>query len=328
MSHHGETAPPGTGIELAPLEAALRAAECWCTVDRVPGDDPSTQWKRVARFRQARWRAARQLPIGYQPYAGGTTAYRLGSRLELERASESGANLITPAALAAARSRVEHPERFEMLRAPRLWADLLSSMPMCFNLFGDTFTDGATAERAVRAWWPHAPRGTIQARFEHSPGRRDRAFLGDQSSFDVAFEITGDANAQGIIGVETKYHEHAVRESVPKAGVLERYCEVAERAGAFVDGWREKIIGTDLQQIWRDHLLVLAMLQHSSKAWSWGKFVLVYPSENPSFASASRRYAALLRESSTYEARTIEELLGASGALPADTVAAFRERYL
>jgi hypothetical protein len=75
----------------------------------------------------------------------------------------TGANFVTPAALAAARRRVASPEPHEMLAVDRLWADLLSSMPLCFNLFGDLDGDRPGAASAVRAWWPAAPAGVLRS---------------------------------------------------------------------------------------------------------------------------------------------------------------------
>jgi hypothetical protein len=49
---------------------------------------------------------------------------------------------------------------------------------------------------------------------------------------------------------------------------------------------------------------------------------------NQSFASAAQRYAAVLADSTAFEARTLEDLLAAPGALPEQTVNVFRERYL
>ena len=303
---------------------AARAAHCWFKSDRVPRDPASTTWTRLARWRQAQWREARRYPIGGQPYRCGPGSKPVGSRLALDFAMATGKNFVTPAALAAVRARLAAPEPFEMLRADRLWADLLSSMPLCFNLFGGFAGDAEAAGRAVRAWWPDAPTGKVSVRFEHSPGRRDPAFLGNQSAFDVAFEI----DAGGIIGVETKYHEHAVVERQPKPAALARYVEVTERSGAFAAGWRERVLGSELQQVWLDHLLVLAMLQHPSRRWTWGRFVLVYPASNPSFHTAATRYREVLRDVSTFEARTIEELVGTPGAIEDATAAAFSERYL
>jgi len=109
---------------------------------------------------------------------------------------------------------------------------------------------------------------------------------------------------------------------------LARYIEVAERSGVFSEGWRPWVIGTELQQICRTTFLVLAMLQHPTRAWSWGRFVLAYPSRNPSFSRAAAQYKRLLRDSSTFAANTLEELVQTQGALDGPTVTAFRERYL
>jgi hypothetical protein len=308
-------------------EAELRALHCWFDVDRVARDGEATAWKRWARWRQARWREARGYPVGTQPYAGGEKARPVGSRLALGFAMEKGANFISAGALAAVRARLERRERFETLKEDRLWADLLSSMPLCFNLFGDLAGDGEAAARAARSWWPGAPAGATSVRFEYSPGRADPLFLGNRTAFDAAFELDLEGGTRGVIGIETKYHEHAVVAAIPRAAALARYVEVTERSGAFVEGWRERVLGTALQQIWQDHLLALSMLQHPSGKWTWGRFVLVYPAANVSFARAAAAYRAVLRDSATFEARTCEELLAAPGTLAEATRTALMERY-
>jgi hypothetical protein len=316
----------------ASTDAAARAAYCWFKGDRVSRDPAATSWKRRARCAQAQWREAHGYPRGFKPYCGGPDATLVGSRLELAFARTSGKNFMTPGALAAVRARIATPERFQMLHEDRLWADLLSSMPLCFNLFGELAGTGdgesEPARRAVRAWWPDAPGGNVRVRFEHSPGRRDPAFLGNKSAFDVAFDIDAGNGSRAIVGVETKYHEHAVAEKEPKPAALARYVEVTERSRMFAEGWRERVIGTDLQQIWLDHLLVLAMLQHPSQRWVRGRFVLVFPSANPSFAAAAARYRTVLRDGATFDARTIESLLAASGAISEESSRLFRDRYL
>ncbi len=319
-----------------PKDPGPAPAHCTFAVDRVSRDPATTAWKQRAREGQARWREARGYEVGFHPYSGvpkadkeggALKATKVGSRLKLEVARSTEANFLTPGVRAAVRARLAAPEKYQMISEDRLWADLLSSMPLCFNLFGDLAGSRAAATRAVRAWWPTAPAGSVAVRFEHSPGRRDPSFLGNQSAFDAAFEIDTGSDTLAIVGVETKYHEHAMAEPAPKAGALARYVEVTERSGVFAEGWRERIVGTDLQQIWLDHLLVLAMLQHPSKRWSWGKFVLAYPEGNPSFAGASARYRGVLRDEGTFEARTLEDLVGTPGVLPDETASALRERY-
>lgn len=310
-----------------PTRRELEEASCWFSVDRVSRDPATTAWKRAARLRQARWREQHQWKPGAHPYCGGEGASEVGSRLELAFAMKHGHNFITPAARAAAEARMQAKQRHEMLNAARLYADLLSSMPLCFNLFGD-LTDSALARAAVRAWWPELPPGEVCTQFEYSPGRLDPAYLGNRSAFDACFEITAADGTRSFVGVETKYHEHAAKEAKPSERAMLRYAEVTEKSGAFVADWREHILGTDLQQIWLDHLLLLSMLQLLPERHARGLFVLVYPAGNPSFASAATRYRELLTDASTFQARTLEELVDEPGALPAATCDAFRARYL
>ncbi|HEY5625195.1 MAG TPA: hypothetical protein VIT93_01765 [Dehalococcoidia bacterium] len=315
-----------------PAPQLLRDHHCWFGVDSAPRDRATTAWKRSARLHQANWRESHEYPIGFQPYCGGTDAAPVGSRLALEFAEEDGANFLTPGALAAVRWRLAHPEPGEMLSEDRLSADLLSSMPMCFNLFGDLFLDPAAATHAAAALWPDAPKGRASVRFEYSPGRGDPEFLGNRSAFDAAFEINMASDGNAIVGIETKYHEHAATEKAPRDEKLARYVQVTEASGAFREGWRDRLVGTELQQIWLDHLLVLSMLQHKSdhpsERWPWGRFVLVYPAGNPSFGRATAEYRAVLRDTSTFESRTIESLLAVPDAFDEAPVASFRERYL
>jgi hypothetical protein len=53
----------------------------------------------------------------------------------------------------------------------------------------------------------------------------------------VAFEIDAGAGTRAIVGVETKYHEHAKAEDPPKAAALARYVEVTERDLQHPDVW-------------------------------------------------------------------------------------------
>ncbi len=152
-------------------------------------------------------------------------------------------------------------------------------------------------------------------------------FLENRSAFDCALEFATQDNCRGIVGIETKYHEHAKKESIPDSQKLRRYRSVAQNSKVFKPGAIDKIIGTHLQQIWQDHLLVLSMLQHPSKTWGWVKFVLVHPEKNSSFADAAKKYTDHLADDRTFTVRTIESALSA-GILPDKIERKFRNRYL
>lgn len=307
----------------------LEAAHCWEADDRVPRRPDMTEFRRRLRYHQAQWREARGHPIGSQPIAPrphGGPARLVGSRLPLAYGRETGATFLTVGALDAATARTSLIEPHQSFDHQRLWADLLSSEAMAFNLFGDLAADLGLADRVAHTWWPDAPGIACEVRFAHSPGRLDRAYLGNLIAFDVAFVLARRDGTQGVVGLDTKYHERTKR-ALPKPSRLPRYLEVAARSGVFGPGAIDAVNGTDLLVMWLEHLLVLSMLQHRSGTWSWGRYVVVHPAGNLDVAEACARYRDLLVDSSTFSSVTVEELLDAK-VLPAQTAAALRQRYI
>jgi hypothetical protein len=308
----------------------LEAAHCWEPEDHVPRRPEMTEFRRRLRYHQAQWREANGHPIGSQPIAprpGGGPARLVGSRLQLAYARETGANFLTARALDAARARTSIIEPHQSFDHQRLWADLLSSVAMAFNLFGDLAADLGLADQAVHTWWPDAPGTVCEVRFTHSPGRFDPAYLNSLRAFDVAFVLDRDDGTQGIVGLAAKYHERAKPE-IPKPRNLPRYLEVAERSGVFGSGAVDAVKGrSDLAVMWLEHLLLLSMLQHASGRWNWGRYVVVHPAGNSDFADACARYRDLLVDHSTFSSATVEELID-TNALPTQTTAALRDRYL
>lgn len=312
-------------------DAELKKHDCLEAVDRVPGDPETTAFKRRARLHQAVWRKGKGLKTGSQPMRPSPDAPRreLGSRIDLRDALQWGGNFLSDNIRCAVRCRIDHPQPHQMLNEDRLHCDLLSSMPMCFNLFGDLWANLEMADRAVHTWWPNVPGRVTHVRFEWSPGRcLQGEYLENRSAFDVAFELELEGGGYGILGVETKYHEDCKAEKSPSDDRRRRYAAVTSESGIMsLETVEEKILGTQLQQIWLDHLLALSMLQHPSDKWKWAGFVLVHPAKNPSYARAMERYRALLMDASSIRVDTLESLLAAD-VLPESTASAFRQRYL
>ncbi len=318
-----------TVIELV-TDAELRSHNCLERVDKVPGDPETSAFKRRARLHQALWREDKGLPIGSQPMRPkpGRPSRPLGSRIAVDVARESQANFLSEDIRRAVTNRLANPQPHQMLNEDRLYCDLLSSMPMCFNLFGTLPADLNMADRAIHAWWPDVPGRVCAVLFEWSPGRRlPGQYLENRSAFDVAFELQLEDGSRGILGVETKYHEDCKREKPPDEDRRTRYAEVSSRSGVMSAGSMAAVIATDLQQIWLDHLLALSILQHPSAAWSWAGFALVHPGKNPSYALATERYRSLLEDAASFRVSTVETLLSAH-VLPEATASAFSERYL
>jgi hypothetical protein len=307
----------------------LEAAHCWENDDRVPGRPTMTEFRRQSRYQQARWREAQGHPAGTQPIVPkpGGPVRPVGSRIPLAYGREHGANFLTANAFDAAKARMGAVEAHQSVDHQRLWADLLSSAALSFNLFGDLAADLDLADRALHAWFPAAPGRVSAVKFAHSPGRLDASYLANLSSFDAAFILELGDGTRGVVAVDVKYHERNKPET-PKPQNLARYTEVAQRSNAFARTGVESLQGrSDLCVMWLGHLLLHSMLQHQSGEWAWGRYVVVHPARNSDVAEACRRYKALLADDSTYATLTLEHLV-ASGALPQATAVALRDRYL
>ena len=307
--------------EAAALAAALARYKAAEATD-------GTEFRKKARLMASLWRETRGLPPGAHQARrrDGTMACReLGSRLEYGHARRTGANFLTPAIRRQVRDRLARPEDHELIQEQRLWADLLSSQPMCFNLFGELAADLGLATRAARTWWPGRVERVAELRFEWSPGRLDPRYLGNRTAFDAFLRYTPSGGGCGFIGIETKYHERTERPKRLRPERRERYAEVTKRSGVFRPGWEQALADTDLQQIWLDHLLALSMVP----GWGSGVFLLVYPAANISMASAARRYADTLLDATTFEHRTLEDMTERLRTVTnARWVAAFEDRYL
>ena len=314
---------------MAPLTRdQLEAAHCWQSDDEVPKRPEMTEFRRRARYHQAMWREARGHPIGTQPILPrpGTPTRPVGNRLPLDYARETGANFVTPAALAAARARTSSIERHQSFDHQRLWAELLWSPSMAFNLFGDLAADLGRADRAIHTWWSDTPGTVREVRFAHSPGRLDAAYTGNLMAFDAAFVLDLGNGTTGIVGVDVEYHER-LGHAVPKPARLPRYLEIAERSGVFRPGAYDEVRRAKVLVMWLEHLLVQSMIQHPDDSCVWGRYVVVQPAGNTEYADACDRYRELLADRSSYASTTVEDLL-ASGALPARTTRALRDRYV
>ncbi len=309
----------------------LESARCWWeAADRVPGRPAMTEFRQSLRFHQAKWRQANGHPIGTQPLAPRPTDSKVaavGSRIPIEYARDTGANFLTKSALDSARARTSFIEPHQSFDHQRLWADLLSSTAMAFNLFGDLAADIRLADRAVHAWWPDVPGTVSEVRFAHSPGRFDDSYLGNLSDFEAAFILDLEDGSKGIVGINANYHER-IKAETPKPIRAAHYGGIGEKSGAFAPGAIDSVNRrSDLLEMWLRHLLLLSMLQHPSRQWAWGRYVVLYPAGSPDFVEASARYQGLLVDESTFSPVTVESLLD-SGQLEEKTATALRGRYL
>lgn len=278
-------------------------------------------FQKRARLLQALWRHERLLPAGVR-----RSGSPLGSRLPLPFAQTELCNFLTPNIRRSVQECVDAKSAGsgQLVDLDRLYANLLSSQPLCFNLFGELQADLALASRVFQTLWPERVETVLAIRFEHSPGRGAIAYTADRSAFDVFIEHTHPTGGTGFIGFEVKYHESL---KVKPAEHRARYDEVARTMGCFSESRLPALRRAPLEQIWRDHLLAGAML--ASGAWASGLYVFLYPDANVHCARAATSYRECLLGGDTFKSLTLERFVDELARhVDGVWVSALRDRYL
>jgi hypothetical protein len=101
-----------------------------------------SSFQRSARLLQSIWRVEHEYEMGQVPNKHGSPRL-IGSRLPMPWAQESLANYLTENIRDVVRSEVLDPvkSKGKLYGKPRIFNDLLSSQPLCFNLFGELSQD-------------------------------------------------------------------------------------------------------------------------------------------------------------------------------------------
>jgi hypothetical protein len=283
----------------------------------IPSD---SVFQRRARLLQALWREAHDYPIGTH------RGRPLGSRLAMPEAEEHLWNYLTDTtrSVVRAETRGESRDQTKLYGEPRIFDDLLSSQPLCFNLFGELARRPALASEFARRFWPGRVDDVIRIEFEWSPGRSDPRYLGNRSAFDVFVEHTVPGGGRGFIGIEVKYHENL---KVKPARHQPQYETIAAQAGVFKPDRLDALLQPPCQQLWLDHLLALSMLQRDR--WDTGLFVLLSPAANPACTAAWTTYLTCLVPEPHAESRTLEDVVATLGTCTSEPWAAeLAARYL
>lgn len=302
----------GEPNDRAPIRHILRLHH----VD-IPTDNA---FQRRARLLQALWREHHSLPIGLH------RAHPLGSRLAMPHAEHRLTNYLTETTRACVRREVLDPiaRAHKLYARPRIFDDLLSSQPLCFNLFAELHHDLDLATALFRTLLPTRVERVTAIRFEHSPGRGDPRYTGDRSAHDVFVEYTR-GHQRGFVGIEVKYHEDL---SDAAATLKPRYEEVADAMAIFRADRRPLLRTTPLQQIWRDHLLAGSIVG-AADGFDEGAFGYLYPRDNLRCDAAVRAYIDCLEDATTFIPWTLEDFVAALRSVGnRPWIEAFHDRYL
>ena len=175
----------------------------------------------------------------------------------------------------------------------RLLHNMLSSQPMCFNLFGELAIDLELATTLVRALWGSRVARVVGVSFEWAPEPADE-YLNDRTAFDAFIEYYTVEGSRAFVGVETKLSE-PFSQKVYDGQEYRRWMDDKSP-------WREDadVARSRHNQLWRNHLLAWALLKNECSDYDEGTFTVVHHPEDVRCQETIECYRGLLREDSTF----------------------------
>lgn len=191
-----------------------------------------------------------------------------------------------------------------LIEETRLRSNLLSSQPLCFNLFGELRLNLKKALQFFNTLYDNYFKSIDRIEFEYNPARRDPRLTGDRSAFDVFVEYTSVVGRKGFIGIEVKYSETLNEGADTVEDILnkqfcneprtrrDRYRELSK--GLFAETSCEELEQLPAFQIWRDHLLAVSMCKAFPEKYDEGVFLFLAPYSNKNCRDGVVKYKNLL----------------------------------
>lgn len=286
------------------------------------GDDAFTARMR----RHMSWYRASVLRVscGTGPTRASTTRY--GNMLTPADAGR-GLNFLTPEIHQVALERLCSGGAVEPFR---LLHNMLSSQPMCFNLFGPLVRDRGLATELLQTIQELQVARVLDVKLEHAPAPREE-YLSDATAFDAFIEYERHDGSRAFVGIETKLTDKFSRNHYDSPS----YRRWMQGTRSPFRAEAESQVSLEVHnQLWRDHLLAIAMRDHARSTYQHATFALVRHPEDRACESIVRAYRELLAPAdATFVDLPLDHLLerwqsAALSDAQRTWLSAFRQRYL
>lgn len=291
----------------------------------TPWDNPvwledDTPWCRGLRWLQGWWRTNRlDAPPG--PHAVSKPDGLVNSTLPAEERFKRS-NFLTDSAANAADNRLAQTGSGGIVNEDRLRRNLLSSQPLCFNLFGHF-----QRQPDALLWWVRSigcdAEEITRIEVEWAPPREEHFDGG--SAFDAFVEYRRPDEQLGFVGVECKYAEHLPKSDVKS--VREPYLEFTRSSGHWLKGAEKRLDTQGLRQFWLNTLLAQSLAD--TDTYAEGRCVVAACAADESAKAALGRVRVELTNPLDLTWHPYEEIIGCVVGLEhAEWKALFVERYL
>lgn len=219
-----------------------------------PGDSAFT---RKCRLHQSRYRCEVLKQPECGPYRPG--GYLVGS--SLANGEQTGANFLDDAARACAWEKLAEKRLFNRdltVEKHRLFNNMLSSQPMCINLFaclrlGIHLGDPCAAQVVAAMFKGQPIRHIDRLEIEMLPQPKED-YISDKTAFDAALLFRTADRRPGLISIETKYTDKL---GGNQGAAAKRQREIAHRMGLLSAAGRDWYASHSFDQVMRNLLLTL-----------------------------------------------------------------------
>lgn len=164
-------------------------------------------------------------------------------------------NFFYPETFTYAKCRVENKNRDETIKADRLFNNLLSSMPLAFNLFHPLIMIGkkfpAPLNRMIKNVFPEFPIEQVDDVMIEFIPRPITTYTDDRSAMDAAILFSDDKGKSYIVSIETKYIDQLGKNKAKKNDLK---LKTARELNMFTEEGIKEISG-GCTQIYRNFLL-------------------------------------------------------------------------
>lgn len=239
------------------------------------------------RFHQSWYRAnVLNVPCGTGPGPQHTNEY--GNMLNRE-SGRAGFNFLAPEIFQAAKDRLK--EQVGIVEEYRLLHNMLSSQPMCFNLFGLLVKNHDFATNVFKKILPIEIEKITDFKFEYAPEPASE-YLNDRTAFDAFAEFICSDGKRGFVGIETKLTEPFSQKHYDTP-TYRRWSN--QKDSPWPESSWPYLSDIRHNQLWRDHLLAVAMKNQSSSLYSYGFLMLVCHPEDKDCLMTVDNYKRLLK---------------------------------
>ena len=146
-----------------------------------------------------------------------------------------------------------------IMRKDRLFNNLLSSQPLCFNFFGEFKQDKIFALNVLKCFYPKINK-VYRVLFEYKPIEN---YTNDNSAFDVFFEV-GESHKKGFIGFECKFVDELKSDKHDKT----EYRTTYEESNIFLKSY-DTYLSKDYNQLFRNQLIAESVLQNNNNDFAY-----------------------------------------------------------